>query len=477
MPLSRRARPERLVRWALGIFVLGLSAHLIARIGFEGDTWAMLGQADAALACARRGQWTGCHEAWHFPLLQILPSIAMRLAGIENGGTILRWLAHLSFASYWLILAATWRILSRDRGPTVALLGVLVLLSGYNMRYANLSFGEMLGAGLIFGLTSLVTVTGGAGRLAWLIAPFAFGAAVHKDTALPFLLLLAGVSALAARASGRKPDWQRLALLAAAPILAGFAASCGYNAFKFGTWYNVANLDGPGNVVRDPLVQLNSFAALWLSPHGGIAFFWPSFFAVLVAGGIFAARQTWSRERGIWLGTAVILGGLTLGFSKWYAPFGWHAWGPRLHLPWLPALSFVLLYAYGDSFDAALRAMPARRFALIATLWILLSWPQFRVVIEYQLANRVIESERSCTLRPEETPLAFRLRCGFPQLWPGYGNWALPTAFRPWPRPDLWLWCVFYSGFLAYGAACLWRHAKASKQVPDQTSKKSQSMQ
>jgi hypothetical protein len=39
---------------------------------------------------------------------------------------------------------------------------------------------------------------------------------------------------------------------------------------------------------------------------------------------------------------------LILGLAAWWTPFGWTSYGPRLTLPWIPALVLLALVAYGD---------------------------------------------------------------------------------------------------------------------------------
>lgn len=101
--------------------------------------------------------------------------------------------------------------------------------------------------------------------------------------------------------------------------------------------------------------------------------FWPSFVFVCVVV-LFAVvtRQAHS-ELVPWPAKvlALLLAGLTLGLSSWYAPLGWIAWGPRLMLPWLPAIVYLTCYFYSPAIErgaAWMTANPWRFWTATAVL-------------------------------------------------------------------------------------------------------------
>src|SRR5205807_1521654 len=120
-----------------------------------------------------------------------------------------------------------------------------------------------------------------------------------------FLFLLA----LAAETGERR--WKLLAGCAAA----GAAETFLFNYAKFGSILNQAYLN-PILIVHSRLTQASFFLGIWFSPNGGVLFFWPAFFALLVLAG-WAAIQGgvhWPRVAPF-AAVLVVLLGLTAGFS------------------------------------------------------------------------------------------------------------------------------------------------------------------
>jgi hypothetical protein len=138
-------------------------------------------------------------------------------------------------------------------------------------------------------------------------------------------------------------------------------------AFNYLRYHSVWNLNylQPHELIRPWSWRLQYCVALWLSPNGGLLFFWPTFVIAIVSILITALRNRQSPAPAIL--TTLLLIGLTFGLSGWYEPFGWAAWGPRLLLPWLPAWLLILLRGYPDTctrlVDRALRTSRAFRAA------------------------------------------------------------------------------------------------------------------
>src|SRR5437660_529124 len=133
------------------------------------------------------------------------------------------------------------------------------------------------------------------------VALFFVLASISKDTAFPFLFLLA-------IAAGER-RWKLLIGSAAA----GAAVTLLFNYLKFGSIFNQAYLD-PIFIVHSPAVQASFFLGIWFSPNGGVLFFWPAFFALLLIAGRTALRD---RRRSVPFAIAIaVLAGLTAGFSR-----------------------------------------------------------------------------------------------------------------------------------------------------------------
>ncbi len=120
--------------------------------------------------------------------------------------------------------------------------------------------------------------------------------------------------------------------------------------------------------------QLNTFFALWLAPNAGLLFFWPLFVGVLLSVPFAVSRYSSITSAGalaaFW-GVALLLVLVTGFCARWWAPFGWWAWGQRLTIPWLPASLLVLCFAYQAELErliVRLLRTPARAAWLTAVL-------------------------------------------------------------------------------------------------------------
>src|SRR5262249_10906152 len=138
--------------------------------------------------------------------------------------------------------------------------------------------------------------------------------------------------------------------------------------FRYGTLLNSSYVSRL-SIVPTPRLHLSFFLGTWLSPNGGLAFFWPSFLLLFLAGfggfllqvatGRVSDHTTNSTPKGArpyaaFLIISTVLFLLTAGFSRWYTPLGGFAWGPRFMLPWIPALMLILIYFYREELSGLL---------------------------------------------------------------------------------------------------------------------------
>ena len=384
-------------RWCAAGVLAVLGFWLLARPSFEGDSQVLIQNAFDLRACLLEGRLSGCAEGGQFPLFQVIPAFILSLAGFGIGA-VAHFLAYLSFGcsvSWYFIFKAG----LKNRAPALLPAALLVLTSGFGLRYIDSTFGEPLAATLVLGMVGSAL----AGAAPPLTAALFAGAVITKDTAFPFA---AFDLALALWLRGQKNEMARareLAWLAIGGAL-GVGADAAFNFFRFSSPLNLAYLR-PEYFVHDPGIQRSFFAALWFSPNGGLAFFWTSFVCVALA-------ATWvARPRipvaCIWLP----LLGLTLGFSKWFAPLGWYAWGPRLLLPWLPAALLLFLYAAGPGLERALGRLSGWRSWCLSIGLAATAFPHARVLLRYQWVNRLIEA-------PICSAGANPLACMSQKLWP-----------------------------------------------------------
>jgi hypothetical protein len=412
--------------------VFAAAAQWMSHLLVPSDTAKLVAGASNALDCLDRGQFTNCAGAMYFPLLQYLPAIVFQAFG--TGQAVARWLAVLNLFTFLVILWWAWRSLERWSGARVACLFVCLIASGPLLAHARTSYSETLGVLVTLGL--VIRAQENAGR--WSIFGWMFFAGISKETAAPFLVglaLLASWLGSARLESPRKRAWIPIVLGAVAAV----AVNMGFNYFRFGVPWNRHMLQDL-YFVKEIGDHLSFSLGIWLSPNGGVLFFWPIFFLLCLVAGVFALRGAWSGQT--WrtrlaalapaAGVAAVLGGLTLGFGRWFAPLGWESWGPRLMFPWLPAAGYLLVLAYGKPLGDALAALGRRWWlaALLALLWVAVSLPEIVYVFQPEVAKALFSNDPTCP-RPaviEADPnyyyhcLRYGLWSKKSVLWEAYGS-------------------------------------------------------
>ena len=350
----------RLVKHRAAISVVVLIAFLLVRAitspRSNGDTDVLIRDTQRILDCAQSGVFHGCTIV-HFPLFQFIPALILKARGTSDA-TVAVILAWLNWAAFAATVALMWWALRRSVSRTVAMVAVFVLLTGPLLPYSVETFNEPAAAFLVLAFSVAVLVGAHPG---WIVLLCVL-AAITKETAPPFLFLL-GLCGLFGRQDARHSKAMNLAVLVVACGV-GAAINSGFNYFRYYTIFNVQLLAREFRVDTREQQAVN-FAGIWLSPNGGVIPFWPSFALVC---GVVGHTVLTARPRVLtvwWPATllAALLLGLTIGLSAWYVPLGWIAWGPRLLLPWLPAVVFLASHFYSAAIErgvAWLSANPAR---------------------------------------------------------------------------------------------------------------------
>jgi hypothetical protein len=331
--------------------------------GIEPDTIAMIRETEEALKCVANQQWANCRMGGQFPLLQKLLSAPLLLVGY-NQTEIAKIFVFLNLGVYLSLLKMVWdSILKQTKNRGFAQLTLVLLVCCPLPWYAKTSFSEMLAAFLTFALTySLVHRRSSA---VWV--PLLILAGLSKETAFPFLALL---SLVAVWITEKKVTLKFLSTLFLA-VLATFGINGAFNYFRFGSLFNQAYFDTTF-LVQNFSDQLSFFLAIWFSPAGGLVFFWPLFVLWILVPVWFLILEKRPLSKAIPEGgVLVLLFGLTWGFSKWYSPFGWVAWGTRLMMPWIPACIYLLSLAYFPVYLSFFSMMKKKR-VLFSTFWAVL---------------------------------------------------------------------------------------------------------
>jgi hypothetical protein len=438
---------------AAGVMAVALARHAVV----EGDTQAVVEGAEGVRRCLAEGRLSGCTEAQKWPLLQTVPSVVLRALGVGAEETALA-LCYLNLVAFAAMLAATWRTLA-VRSGAVGLAGVLVVASGPWIAYAHRSFGEVLAAALTLGLAA-----------AWLgrmrgavVGVLAFFTALSKETSFPFLGLLGLTCVAALRAPGESwgavPRAERGRLVGAGVgLVAALGLSVAFNLFRFGLPYNVTYLR-EAQWAPAPAMQAELFAALWVSPNAGLLFFWPLGVVTL---GALAVR---ARREGGWAlaGVGLLLLGVTVLLARWWAPFGWWAWGSRLVLPWLPAALLVALWACAKSAERLARAVVATpaRTVLLAVLMVAVAAPHVVAAFRpHELNAATFVNRGVCPVPDPPENYELYYRCIRAQTWehPSPLGTALGMLGQPRPRNA----AVVYAVLLCLGVVALQRAAQRS---------------
>jgi hypothetical protein len=340
---------------------VGLAWLVVAWLGdplLGGDTGPLLTGTEQLGRCLAKRDLVSCPQAQSidpFPALQHAPDLVADAVAELSRADRTRVLGALSCLGVLGAIAAAFVALRRVGQGEWRWAFLVVVVSGPALAYGGATWGEMLAAGLltVFVATALVPA-----RPAF-VAAAAFGASLTKETSYPFVIALGVVALLLARRRLGSSVRPHLVGCVAGAVLA-LAVGSGLDLLRYGTPRNVYYLD-PALRTSDARWFLEAGGGLFVSPNGGILFFWPLaclLVAALLATPVLRALRGAATWREAW--PALALGGIVLGLvvslAWWWAPFGWWAWGPRLSLPWVLPVLLVALAAFGS----ALRPAAAR---------------------------------------------------------------------------------------------------------------------
>ncbi len=417
---------------AIAIFAIYLLSRANIPI-FEGDSVALVQGAQAALRCWNESKWGNCPSAIHFPALQVLPSVVLIQEG-WSAPDILKFLGRISLLMTGLTFFMGFRFLARRVAQPRAWLYVLTLATSYLLWYANSTFAESLAASLTLFFT-LAAIE----RSPW-IAIWAALVCISKDTAWPFVLILGVTCVRSGNQSLRSARGAAAALGVGTSV--GVAFNCAFNWFRFGSIWNSFLLD---ESFRTPTLAdtLSFLSGLIVSPNAGLLFFSP-LFSVLFFGSIIAGLRN-AERKWFWISLGGLFVLLCAGFSKWFAPFGWVAWGPRLLLPWVPALLIATLVHS----DRDWRKLPRSALLVFGILGLIHFLAGFD---RYPLGWFFSPSELCPRMAVLQEDPAYYYQCMHHATWPMVeGRYLLPQTLAHNLR-GRWFWAIAYVIFVVISA-------------------------
>lgn len=356
---------------ALLLFGLLLFAGLVGQGFFNNtDFGAWEGDWSKLAGCLAAG---GCEALTKFPVGYLLNSgIVYGVSAIAESAFVL-WTLNVTLlllpiaAGYALRLGG-----ATDRATAYALGLVLSPIPMYYLWAGALEFQAGILAGMLVVLAArcLRDEAGARGTgERWLLAAVSFLAPLYKDTAIVLLVLGAGAGLLVLtlfEGSGRqmatrlRAGLTKLRWEVILPVVAAIAVQVVYNLLRYGSILPVAYMTEAELTTPTYAVSGMFLLGSVLSPNGGIIAFWTLPFVVVLACLRVQGARLDRPAVAAALGNALLS---LLAFSRWWAPFGWGAWGDRLMVPSMVCLLVVVVFSARPSLDlpAATCATPTRR--------------------------------------------------------------------------------------------------------------------
>jgi len=349
-----------------------------------GDDQALLNGLQSAINClsGTPPQLPCGPGVLHFPFFQYLIGLPFKLTGFSDL-SIKQFFGWLSV--FWTLLAGAtfWRIGVISSGKPGGHLGLLLLLSGYLVWYMTATFNEAASFALLALLVLSVIDR-------WRIIPVccvAFACTVTKEVAFPFVLyfmflsfyareLRTGISATIFHRVFKFLVDYKFVICA---IFLGVTANLAFNYFRFESISNVHNLNP---ILFTPWEYVPiTWSYLFISPAAGLIFTWLSLCLLLVFPLIFLMR-----DRAEILLVCFCIFGLmvaNIGLARWFSPFGWVAWGPRLTLPFLGAVGALGVYLAAPKIIAYVqKSNKGSRVIVVFLLIVVSSLPNISVLLD-----------------------------------------------------------------------------------------------
>jgi hypothetical protein len=402
------------------IFYLALTTFIIlTNSHFEGDTIALYEGVQQIKSCISEYQFKHCTVV-HFPIFQFIPSLFFEYLGF-NQTLNLRILGLINTFSLIGIFFICFYFFRNQNKKKYRYILLLSLITSPLLWYGKSTFNEITASFLTLSLITFVLFKDSF----FIVFVLSFLTGLTKETAFVFVIFLGLIAAM--EKSKIRGHGIVKTLTSLIPILLGcslsFIVNCLFNYFRYGTFQNILLLQD-FFIVDSNYQRLISFLGIWISPGGGILFFWFSFFAFLFLNLFltFQKKQSFYKLAELSL-LAIVLIGLSVGFATWFSPFGWISWGPRLILPWLPSTLLLVMIICADETNQLLKILIDKKWKQISLILLLFSTSLHNVVVllHYDLFPNFFITSGACSnmfLELLETTLYYKCLNYF--MWDKY---------------------------------------------------------
>ncbi|MBQ0918438.1 hypothetical protein KBW71_08270 [Hydrogenophaga aromaticivorans] len=171
-------------------------------------------------------------------------------------------------------------------------------------------------------------------------------------------------------------------------------ANLAYNMFRYDSYLPTAYLNIAASYAPSLRKSAEFFAATFLSPNGGTIIFWMGGFTGAVW--LLIRSQFLIASDAILIGVILILAS-AIGFSLWWNPFGWDAWGDRLMVPAaLGTLIMLILSAKPHDTALGFRTISVQfihGFPVKITLLVIFSLSLYFSLISYYSDRRALMNQ------------------------------------------------------------------------------------
>lgn len=422
------------------VIVLKIISDSKYKLLAEGDTGLLIHGTREIVKCINEWKWGNCAAGGPLPLLQYIPVYLTQILGLTQP-MIMRVLGVMSTMAFFGSLLIYFNFFYKSNRRHLAWLASFVFISSPFLVYSRSTFGEMLTAFLT--LAGLWLVLKKAGILK--IAAITILISITKDFAAIFFSLLGCAAALSYWKANQKEAVKSIAGMTIGSAV-GLAIVITLNFFRAGHPYNALYML-KHNIVPDIETKLSFFAGQWLAFNSGMLFCWFSFcfiMAAIVMQKLSFKMKDLIRSCPLWIICSVLIA-ITAGLSSWWAPFGWIAWGPRLMIPWIPAVTLLVLHLYHKDLFRALSMVARHRFLVvtIAGFTIFSALGQFYGAEDpHKFSTMIVEPNPPSCPVPSiiERDQSYYYRCVGDMIWK-------PKHFiLPYVIAYEWTWYKFWTG-------------------------------